>query len=416
MNSSWKNLAAAFIAAAALAATLVSALPQASAADPRSFAMGSTDVVTARGADAVAWNPALLGLPSAPSVSVRLFQAGVRADNNSFDLDQYRRFNGADWGDPQKSEILGSVPVDGLRLQAAARAGAGFSIGRFGFYADGLGDGDGRFARDGVDFALYGNSLDRTYQVTGTGGTAFASARAVLGFAMPLARTSDAASAAGIQVAYERGIRWEDGSTLEGTFRAATDTAEVAGEFLLREGTRGDGFSLGLGYAKETASGGRVSVAVRDLFNRTRWTGTDRRFHLRGTHGMNSSDNIDSLFTSSEDPAVPASFTTRRAAVASLGVEQFRGPLNLALVVEKGLGESPGVSKQFRGALGAEWHGFGPVALRGGISSGGGKGTWYSGGLGVHAGPWKLDLAVASRGLSYGSRGVGVAVGSSIEM
>jgi hypothetical protein len=383
------------------------------AADPRGFAMGGTDAALARGADAVVWNPALLGLPDAPALSVRIFQAGVRADNNSFDLDQYRRFNGADWADAQKAEILGSVPLDGLRLQAHAGGGAGVSFGRFGFYADGVGAGDGRFARDGVDFALYGDALDRWYDVGGTGGQVFASARAVFGAALPLSKGPTGSSAVGLQVAFERGIRWEEVSTLQATFRAAQDTAEVLGEFLLREGTRGTGFGVSVGYAHEVPSGTRLSFAVRDLLNRTSWTGTDRRYHLRGTHGLNGSEDYDSLFASTEDPAVAASFTTHRAPVATVGLERAAGRATVAVVLEKGLGDSPGVSRELRTAVGLELHPLNVVGMRGGISLGGGQGTWVSGGIGGHVGPWRFDLAVASRGLSYGSRGIGVAVGSS---
>ena len=236
-------------------AAALAALPGECSADPRGFAMGGTDAATARGADAVLWNPALLGLPDAPRMSVRLFQAGARADNNSFDLDQYRRLNGADWGDAEKSEILGSVPTAGLRLRANAGGGAGLSFGRFGVYADGIGAGDGSFARDGVDFALYGNELDRAYVLDGSGGKAFAAARVLFGVALPLRRGPGGASALGVQVAVERGIRWEDASTLQATFQAGTDTAEALGDFRLREGTRGTGYSVGLGYARRTPTG-----------------------------------------------------------------------------------------------------------------------------------------------------------------
>jgi hypothetical protein len=397
-----------------LCAAAMTALTSECAADPRGFAMGGTDAAVARGADAVLWNPALLGLPDAPGMSVRLFQVGARADNNSFDLDQYRRLNGADWADPEKSEILGSVPADGLSLRADAGGGAGFSMRRFGVYADGIGAGDGRFAKDGVDFALYGNALDRAYSLVGTGGRAYASARVLFGAALPVSAGPSGSSALGVQVALERGIRWEDASTVQGVFTASQDTAQAMGEFLLREGTRGTGYSVGLGFAHLSASGSRVSLAVRDVLNRTSWTGTDRRYHLQGTHGLSGTDNLDSLFTSTSDPAVPASFTTRRAALATLGIEQKLSLATVAMLLEKGLGESPGVSPQVRAALGLDLHLPGPVGLRGGLSVGGGQGTWVSGGLGAHVGPWRLDLAVASRGLSYGVSGLGVAVGSSI--
>ena len=398
----------------AVCAAALAALPAAAAADPRGFAMGGTDAAVAHGADAVPWNAALLGLPDAPGFSARLFQAGARADNNSFDLDQYRRLNGATWGDAQKSEILGSVPAGGLQLQAQAAGGTGISLGRFGIYAGGLGAGDGSFSRDGVDIALYGDALDRTYQVTGSGGRAYAAARLVAGFAIPLRQSPEGSSAVGLEVALERGLRWEEASTEVGTFEATLDTAQALGDFRLREGTHGTGVSLGVGYAYLTSAGARFSLAVRDLWNQTRWTGTDRRYHLSGSHGVHGTQNLDSLFSSTEDPALPADFTTRRAPVASLGLEQAGGSTTISLLLEKGLGESPGVSKQVRTALGLEWSGFGPLQLRGGVSLGGGQGTWFSGGVGARVGPWRLDAAVASRGLSYGTRGVGVAVGSSL--
>ncbi len=405
------------LVAAALAASFWAAFLAArtGAADPRGFAMGGTDAVSARGADAVLWNPALLGLPGAPSFSWRIFQAGAQADNNSFNLDQYRRLNGATWDDAQKSEILGSVPGDGLELESQAGGGAGFAAGRVGVYAQGWAAGDARLARDGVDFALYGNSLDRWYDLKDSGGRAMASARMLVGLAWPVAGDARRGSL-GLQIGIERGIRWEEGTALDAGFEATTDTAMAVGDFLRREGTRGNGFSVGLGYAHVGPSGARISVMVRDLYSRMSWTGTEQRYHLRGGHGIYGTESLDSLFVSSTDPEVPVQFTTRRSPVLDVGYEMAKGRCSQAFLFERGFGDSPGVSEQVRFAYGLELRGLGPAALRGGLSLGGGQGTWASCGLGLHAGPWRLDAGVGTRGIVPShAHGLGLSVGSSVE-
>ena len=397
-------------------ALLALSFPARVTADPRGIAMGSTDEVIARGADAVRWNPALLGLPGSPGFSMRLFQAGVRADNNSFSVDQYKRFNGATWGDAEKAEILSSVPGEGLQLKTAAGGGSGVSFGPAGFYADGIGAGLAEVARDGVDFALNGNGLDRIYSLQGSGGSGYASARMLFGMAFPVRRDEGSSTAFGLQVGYERGIRYEEGSTLQGSFHSGADTAQVMGEFLKREGTRGTGITVGAGYAS-SGPGGTFSVMVRDLYNKVTWTGTERRYHLQGSHGVHGTGNFDSLFTSSSDPETPAEFTSKRAAVVSMGFTRHLGSITVASVVEKGLGESPGVSKSIRNAWGLEWAGLGPLALRGGLSLGGGQGTWISGGVGLHAGPLHVDVGAETRGLGVArAQGMGVSAGASLEI
>lgn len=385
-------------------------------ADPRGIAMGGTDAAIARGADAVRWNPALLGLRGSPGFSMRLFQAGARADNNSFSVDQYKRFNGATWGEVEKAEILSSVPAEGLQIQSAAAGGSGVAFGPAGFYADGIGAGLGTVARDGVDFALNGNALDRTYSLQGSGGHGYASGRMLFGMAFPMGKSERSSTTFGIQVGFERGIRYEEGTTLQGSFSSGADTAQVMGDFLKREGTRGSGITVGAGYAA-SSPGGTFSVMVRDLYNKVTWTGTERRYHLRGSHGVHGTGNFDSLFTSSSDPETPAEFTSRRSAVVSLAFTRYLGSLTVASVTEKGLGESPGVSKSIRNAWGLEWAGLGPLALRGGLSLGGGRGTWFSGGVGLHAGPLHVDLGAETRGFGLAhAQGVGVSAGASLEM
>ena len=400
---------------AACAALLLFA--SAASADPRGFAMGGTEEAVATGVDAVRWNPALLGLPFSPSVSVRLFEAGARASNNAWSLDQYNKYDGATWGDAAKSDILGSVPQDGLTFATSALGGAGVSVGPAGVYLDGVGAGLGNVSKDGLDFALNGNSLDRVYSLTGTTGQGYASAQALFGLAIPLHAGPGEAQAFGIQVGYERGIRWEQGTALSASFQASSDTASALGDFLYREGTRGSGYTVGVGYARMAEGGARMSFAIRDLLNRTTWTGTDRGYHLRGTHGLSGTENFDSLFSSSTDPAVPVQFSTRRAPVVSAGVVSPPGRTTVSALLEKGLGESPGVSSQLRAAWGVEWSAVSVLALRGGVSLGGGVGTWFSGGVGLHAGPWRLDLGVGSRGLTPSHvSGIGVSVGSSIQL
>jgi hypothetical protein len=138
---------------------------------------------------------------------------------------------------------------------------------------------------------------------------------------------------------------------------------------------------------------------------------------LQGGHGVVGTGNLDSLFTSTSDPAVPVEFSTHRAPMATMGVTHAGGAMLVSGIVEKGLGESPGVSSQMRTAWGLEWSGLRLIALRGGLSLGGGEGTRLSGGAGLHTGPLHVDVGVASRGITAsGSQGVAVSAGALVEI
>ncbi len=388
--------------------------PGSAQADPRAMAMGGTDIVISNGADAIGANPALLSLPGGPSMSLRLVQAGGMAANNSFNLDQYRRLNGASWDEQNKQELLGSVPVDGLHLDALASGTSGFTLGSFGALVCAEGAGSSGLSRDAVDLVLYGNALGRTYVVSGSSGKAMAGGRVFLGLSHQVGNSANAISSLGLQVAVERGVRWEEAEALQGTFYASEDTAEVIGSFRYREGTRATGFSAGVGFARQ-AEHTRFSVMLRDVVSRLSWTGTERTYQVQGGHGVHGNADLDSAFTTQEGPAVPAQFQNRRSPLLSMGWAASVGRRTLALTLEKGLQESPGISTAMRVGAGLE-QGVGPVALRGGASLGGGRGNWFSAGLGLHAGPLHMDLAAATRGFSPSAvQGVAGAAGASLE-
>jgi hypothetical protein len=92
---------------------------------PRAMALGQSYTALARGPEAVAWNPANLGLKSSPGFKWNLFGAGatLAMENNSFSVQDYNDNFTDDThviGDSEKDKLLGDIDSKGLKFNLDA--------------------------------------------------------------------------------------------------------------------------------------------------------------------------------------------------------------------------------------------------------------------------------------------------------
>ena len=130
----------------ALAVVPVAVQAQSGQSTARAVAMGRSMTASARGYEAVAWNPALLGMPGSPGFSLSLPQIGINAYSNALgpsDLWHYYRIDTLSTQD--KNDILTKIrgtgdSTFGVGILADVM-GLGFTFKNFGVSVFGTADG-----------------------------------------------------------------------------------------------------------------------------------------------------------------------------------------------------------------------------------------------------------------------------------
>ena len=151
---------------------------------PRAMALGQSYTALAKGPEAVAWNPANLGLKSSPGFTWNLIGAGavVVAENNSFSVQDYNdNFTDKNHviGDSEKDKLLGDIDAEGLKfnmdlgvvgaLGVPINGGVAFSL-PWGLksavttsFAVGL---EGEVPKDMFTLFLTGNEFGQSYDIS----------------------------------------------------------------------------------------------------------------------------------------------------------------------------------------------------------------------------------------------------------
>ena len=110
-----------------LVTALISGVPTA-AAQVRAAGLAGAYTAVAAGPHASAWNPANLALYDQRGID--FFSVHAAIGNNSYSLSDYRKFNGAFWGEKEKQEILARIESSAIRVDGVADASAlGVALG-----------------------------------------------------------------------------------------------------------------------------------------------------------------------------------------------------------------------------------------------------------------------------------------------
>jgi len=405
------------LAALGLAAPTIlhAQLPRTSA---RALGMGNSLTAAARGYEALAWNPALLAMPGRPSYSLNIAQVSAQTWSNAFDAGDFLKYyDGDTLRTADKDTILAKIPEGGpMTLGATVDASAlGLTIGNFGISFGGVGDVESQVSRDFVELLLFGNITRRNpgdlpYTADSSNGRGWAGGTVAVGFGVPI-HVSSGALALGLTAKVTRGFAvagLEDlGSQLQNIPFAGA--VRVHGLYTDPDSsiTNGWGFGADLGVAYALASGLQLGLAMENAFSTMSWDEQtllyQRREYVLTQVGDLYVDSviseIDGLPFDPNDPLQAElrdsliggrTFPMRLRAGAQFRAGKFILAGDAMVRLASGLvaGEGQHVS------AGAELP-LGVIAFRGGVSSNFEGSFAMGGGLGLKAGPVRLDGAAS---------------------
>lgn len=404
-------LAALGLAAPAL---LHAQLPRTTA---RALGMGSSLTAAARGYEALAWNPALLAMPGRPSFSLNIAQVSALTWSNSFDFADVLEYSGDTLTTADKDTILAKIPVGSpMTLGATVDAGAiGLTIGNFGVMVGGVGDVESRVSRDFVELLLFGNITRRNpgdppYVGDSTDARGWAGGTLAAGFGVPL-QVGGGTLGLGLTAKVTRGLAVAGMEDLGSQLQDVPFVGEVRVHGLYTDPdsslTNGWGFGADLGVAFAATSGLQLGLAMENAVSTMSWEEGNLLYQRREYVLVQAGEvYIDSVISEIDglpyDPGDPAQVALYDSLMGGrtfpmrlrAGVQFQAGKFILAgdamVRVARGLvaGESQRVS------AGAELP-LGVIAFRGGVSSNFEGGFAMGGGLGLKAGPVRLDGAAS---------------------
>ena len=421
-----------------------------------------TGFLGARGVEVLEGNPANLGLPGNPSLSLSLSEVRVGFWNSVLSTGLYNKYNGRYLTQEDKDELLDRLRggwrwVGEVSLLPPLFS---FTVGRFGcgtFLDAGT---SVSLSKSPFEFLLNGLKPGDRLDLTDMEAQSYILSGVRLAYAYvcdlrwePLRRWGFRKVSTGVGLRYITGWAYAHAEVPEGElvmgeyytwgkgrgviYTAGVDTAE----FELSPSGRGFAFDLGM-----AAEGSEVSVglAIKNLGGRIRWGKTkvwEFSFEMDSLN-VAKIDTMEEVVTCSDTLYSTSGFSTSYPSYLVLGVsyklELFKGPepsraeatpdatgpdttssdslltpgpipLKLSLTYRQGFSEGFGVSEGPELIFGAEadlLDGRLPIFLR--LCLGGGDGVVWVPGFGVRLGPIRFSAAYASRGHPFPLRGRGV--------
>ncbi|MDH4350321.1 MAG: DUF5723 family protein [Gemmatimonadota bacterium] len=406
----------------------------------RALAMGRSMTASARGYEAIVWNPALLGTRNRPKFSINIAQVGLSTRSNVLSPSELWRYYTSDSLSQQdKTDIL-----DKVRATSDSTFGVGaladvmaisVTVGNFGISLTGTaGDADAAVGDDAIELILFGNTARRApgerYVGAGSRGAGLSVATLAAswgqGIAVPVGHL-----AVGATAKLRRGLLAGGGNSLGSYVQNAPNFEARAGYQVVYFDpdvslNNGSGFGLDLGAAYDFVSGIRIAAAIENVFSTMSWKDEKLRYKQEEYQLLQSADGssyADSTISDVDVAYNPADATQKALRDSLLGVHPFAtklrlggqmtvGPVLLAgdAVFKLSDGIVPGAGQRL--SVGAEL----PIAVmrfRGGLASDFDGGFAASAGIGFKAGPVLVDFAGAitpggdRKGLTIG---MGIAV------
>jgi hypothetical protein len=388
----------------------------------RAVGMGRSMTASARGYEAVVWNPALLGAPGRPKFSINILQAGVTSRSNVLSPNELWNYYTSDsLSLEDKNAILDKVRATDDSAFGVGALGdvmaIGVTVGSFGVTLSGTAaDVDAAVSDDAIELALLGNTGRRApgerYDAAGTRGSGVSAATLAVawgqGFQLPVGHL-----ALGVTAKLRRGVFAARAGDLGSYVQNAPSFDARAGvhavyfdlDSTLNNGT---GFGLDLGAAYDFASGVRIAAAMENLVSSMSWKDENLRYIREEYLLQQSEDGLtyrDSTISDIDGPYDSTDATQKALRDSLLGADAFAtklrlgaqlsaGPVLLAgdAVFELTDGIVPGASS--RASVGAELP-ISVMALRGGLATDFDGGIGFSLGLGFKLGPVRVDFGGA---------------------
>lgn len=412
-----------FVASAAITALLASsATAQQPNASTPAFGMGGNYTALARGYDAVAWNPALLGLSDRPGFSLTMATAGGYSGLHPIDLASFKPFEGENIPLAVREEWLTQVTARGGeqgRIDGGATLLA-LSAGPIAIQVATSAYADAKLTPDAFEAVFFGNSgrtgtpHDLSFAGSRMDGAAFTTGALSYGFQPPIPLPLGELSI-GLTGKYVVGhtiARAEDaGSTI------------TTGPVLLRfpviygdpsdkiDHGRGVGVDLGAAWSLDNLT---LSATVQNVMNSFTWDTTALRvkmatgsFDFGGQSTMEFMDvPYDSAPATLRQEIADARFARVFAAGAAYTVTDY---LTIAGDVRHAASGMVAGPRDAIGA-GAELRVLGFLPLRAGLTRVDG-GWQYAGGVGLSVFGAEMSVSAAKRTLPGGGSAAGLMVG-----
>lgn len=416
MKSSLSGNRAGTIALRALVASLAAilflsflAVPIAATglANARALSMAGAQISLARGYECASFNPANLGLDGGRQNGLQLFGVGVAVSNNSFSLDDYNHYTGADLDNAEKDELLDKIPAEGLKVSADAEVTVfGLALANMAFSLSAVGAAEINMGRVPMELLLKGNTMADTVTLDGMYGDGYGLASANVSYGQRLYKNADRQLAVGGTFRYLQGLGYEEITEING--QAATLMSGYTGEGTMtsRTATGGSGYAIDLGAALRISRSYTVGVTVYNVVSHIRWDQDTKEHHYSfafDTLTLSMMDG-DSLITSEDTTVAVDPFTTDLPRMIRVGFAHTTGRLLWAVDWEQGFKRGAGTSADPRVSAGGELRLVRFLPLRAGMAVGGKAGTTFAAGLGLDFALAYIDIGAASYdGISAGS-------------
>ncbi|MCK5126533.1 MAG: hypothetical protein KAR42_09775 [candidate division Zixibacteria bacterium] len=380
----------------------------------RAIGMAGAYTSLARGYDAPAFNPANLGLNSIKASGLQLFGIGVAISNNSFSLDDYNKYTGATLSEQDKTDLLGKIPIEGLKVSADADVSVmAFSMGNFAFSVTGFGAAEININREVVELLLKGNTIADTVRIDGTYGEGYGLASVNASYGHRLYNNGDRHLAVGGTFRFLKGFGYEEITHLNGEAVTMATGFEGVGSIISKTATGGSGFSVDLGGVLQLNKSYAVGMTVFNFLSNISWNKETQEHHYQFDFDTLNAGNMsnDDIINSTDTTIDIDNFSTRLPARIKVGLAKTTGTLLWAVDWEQGFKKAAGSSSKPRISAGCEYKLFRFLPLRAGFGLGGKRGSTFSGGFGLDVSIAYLDFAVANYNAISGASGKGLNFG-----
>jgi hypothetical protein len=400
-------------------AVLVAALPAEAMVNARSMGMAGVYGIAPHDADAMLWNPALLGLAGPrdhfsmtvlPNLSLGLGN-NVLSFTELAGLIANRKFESA-----EVQQVLETLPPTGWRVLFDSGTSLAVSMpsSRTGVFMEAIADTKGLdVPRDLFALVLNGNASVPNVRIDSLqGATATGAASLGTSFAFPVG----AVASLGMNLRYMRGLAYARVSEARGSLLSVDASGKYSADAYVETevATSGNGIAADLGAAG--LLGGRLHWgAVLGNLGVMNWSQVDVTAYTLKVEPFSIVDASGSVtdfgavtrdaMTESKRQEGPREMVLPPYARLYGAFHPWQ-PLAVTGVFQVGFGEGFGVSQTPELKLGSELRLIDWLPLRGGIAVGGERGLFFTTGLGLDMPHFRLDFAMgAINGVAGHARG-----------
>ena len=409
---------ATLIAGLLTAAFATSASAQLPSASTRALGMGDNFTAVARGYAAVSWNPAMLGLPGNPGVSLALLPVRGIAGLGPVTLKDFKDYGGQFVPTDVREQWLQHIETKG-KEQGTGGADAtllALQIGRFAVQVSSLFRGVADLAPGAAELLFFGNAgrtgEPRAFTLTNSSVRAHAESTVAASYAIPLGKgTATSHTSIGITGKYTIGhflmMGMDQGSTTTTEPSLDVNFPVVGTSTKNFDANAGNGFGLDVGFAMRRGTL-TLGAVVQNVVNTFKWDQTKLVFR-QGTATFDANTKVSNFdeMPFAQAPAnlqalVSDSAKFKPTIGAGAAVEVSR-KLTVSADFRARVGEtSIEQEPKVHAGLGAEFRFIPILPIRVGVAGVTG-GFQVGGGLGLNLGPLNLAASIASRSTELGT-------------